>query len=281
MMSSYGECNSHSLLSPPPATQAGVYSALLGGGSEKDAYQTELTVADELENAVPGVKKAAGEGRKFIGRAALTVGERGLSQFIDLGSGLPRAPYLHEIVRRDQREAKVVYVDHDPRVCRHGWVHLKGEGLAMVQEDIREIDRVLANKDLLSIIDLDKPVAVVLGAICHFLTDEETTRILETLREILAPDSAAIVTHATTDGATDQQIAAGRDVYTQVSEIHLRSRRQIQDLLSGWDLMEPGVVNPATWFPYDRWAPLEADPEAPLHMYGAVAWLLPSEGQAA
>ncbi|MEU7891669.1 SAM-dependent methyltransferase [Nonomuraea sp. NPDC049152] len=280
-MSSYGEYNSRSLFSPPAATQAGVYSALLGRGAEKDAYQTELIVAEELENAVPGVKEAAGEGRKFIGRAASTLGKQGLSQFIDLGSGLPRPPYLHEIVRRDQREAAVAYVDYDPRVCRHGWAHLKGEGLAMIHEDIRQIDKVLANADLLGVIDFDKPVAVVLGAICHFLTDEEATRILETLRQILAPGSAAIVTHATTDGATDQEIAAGRAVYTQVSEIHLRTRRQIQDLLSGWDLMEPGVVNPATWFPHDRWAPLEADPEAPLHMYGAVAWLLPSEGQAA
>jgi hypothetical protein len=99
----------------------------------------------------------------------------------------------------------VVYVDIDPVVCSHGQALLvHGDQVAMVRADLREPATVMRHPDVLALLDLTQPVAVVCAAVLHFVADEDDPyRIIAEYRDHMAPGSYLAISHGTTGTAEE------------------------------------------------------------------------------
>jgi len=232
---------------------ARIYDYLLGG---KDNFTVDREAAKQLIAASPDMAGIVRDNRSFIGRAVRFLAEEaGIRQFIDLGGGLPTQTNVHEMAQRVAPDARVVYVDNDPVVWSHGQALLAhGEQVAMVHADLREPTAVLHSPELLGLLDLAQPVAVVCASVLHFVSDEEDPhRIIAEYRDHMAPGSYLAISHGTTGTAEeDPNDVAGSvtSVYRQASaQLHLRSLAGIQRFFDGFDLIEPGVVWINEWRP--------------------------------
>jgi hypothetical protein len=246
-----------------------MYDYFLGG---KDHYPADREAGEKVIASMPAgtIRGAARQNRGFLGRAVrYLAAEAGIGQFIDIGAGLPTMGPVHEIARAARPESRVVYVDNDPIVIAHGREMLQGVDQAVIiQHDLREPDRILADDQLHQTLDLDRPVAVLLVAVLHFIRDDEDPRgIIDRLLAPFPSGSHLVISHLTADTYTQVQDVV--DVYRKATTTaHDRSHEQISAILTGLPLTEPGLV----WLP--QWRPdadtLLGDPEKSL-CYAAVA----------
>src|SRR5690349_19986517 len=177
---------------------ARIYDCWLSG---KDNFAVDREAAKQLLEASPEMVGIVGDNRSFIGRVIrYLAGEGGIRQFIDLGGGLPTQTNVHEMAQEVAPEARVVYVDIDPVVWSHGQALLAhGEQVAMVHADLREPAVVLGNPDLLALIDLTRPLALVCAAVLHFVPDsDEPHRVIADYRDRLAAGSYLAISHGST-----------------------------------------------------------------------------------
>ncbi len=151
---------------------ARIYDWLLGG---KDNYAADRQAGRRLLRAVPEARQAALDNRAYLARVVRFLAGAGITQFIDIGSGLPAAGPVHEIAGETCPDARVAYVDHDPVVVTHARALLArhNPGVAAVQADLRRPRVLLTDPAIRTVIDLDRPVAVLLIAVLHFLTDRD------------------------------------------------------------------------------------------------------------
>ncbi|MDX6419042.1 MAG: hypothetical protein QOG28_3662 [Trebonia sp.] len=233
---------------PHPAR---VYDYLLGG---KDNFAADRETAQLALKAWPDVRTAARENRAFLGRAVKYLAEEaGITQFLDLGSGLPSVGNVHEVAQDVVPSAHVVYVDNDPIVLAHARALLasKPEGkCAYIQADFRDPQTVLANPVTRETLDFDKPIALVLAAVVHFLPDEdEPGRIISTLIDALPSGSYVIASHATAEYTPNAE-AVSR-IYNQGGiRGGFRPADDFADLVfTGLTLVPPGVVLVSEWRP--------------------------------
>jgi S-adenosyl methyltransferase len=232
---------------PHPAR---MYDFYLGG---KDNYAVDREAAAALLRVVPEGRDMARENRAFLGRVVrYLVGEAGIRQIIDIGTGIPAAGNVHEVAQQIDPGVRVAYVDNDPIVHVHASALLASQGNArIVLADLRDPEVILDHPNVRELIDFGQPVALLLMATLHFITDEEgPARVISALRGALAPGSYLALSHATAD-FHDQAIAdAGTAVYaTATAPLVLRDHSQIAALFEGWDLVEPGVVQAPLWRP--------------------------------
>jgi hypothetical protein len=90
------------------------------GGSEN--LEADREAARLVLGAAPDVPLAALENREFLKHAVrFLVTEAGISQFIDIGPGLPTRGNIHQLVRQHDQHARVAYVDNDR--CKSGCSH--------------------------------------------------------------------------------------------------------------------------------------------------------------
>jgi len=248
---------------------ARIYDYLLGG---KDNFAVDREAAKLLLEASPDIAGIVRDNRSFIGRVVrYLAGEGGIRQFIDLGGGLPTQTNVHEMAQAVAPETRVVYVDNDPVVWSHGQALLAhGEQVAMVHADLREPAAVLGNPDLLALIDLTRPVALVCAAVLHFVPDsDEPHRIIAEYRDRLAAGSYLAISHGST-GLTedDDQVVDGvTSVYRQASaQLHVRSLAGVQRFFDGFEMVDPGL----TWI--NEWRPEPGVPAAgqPKSLLGGV-----------
>ena len=251
---------------PHPAR---MYDWYLGG---KDNYAADKQAAAEAIRRAPEIRDMARVNRAFLGRAVrFLADEAGIRQFLDVGTGIPTAGNVHEVAGQVAPEARVVYVDNDPIVNVHANALLTGVGTTgIVLADLRDPKAILSHPTTRRLIDFGEPVALLLVAVLHFIKDDEhPAELVATLRDALPPGSYLALSHATGDFRS----AAAADavtVYNQAtSPVTLRSHNQIAALFSGFDLVEPGLVQLPLWRP---------DGELPLNMnklwiYGGVAQL--------
>jgi hypothetical protein len=238
------------------------YNYWLGG---TDNFAADRESGDLLARSYPAARIAARANRAFLGRAVRYLSaEAGIDQFLDIGTGLPSAGNTHEVAPA----ARVVYVDNDPMVAAHGRALLDGTGSRFVEEDLRNPDRILAQADLP---DLTRPVALMLVAVVHFLPDQGQAReIVRTLLHALPFGSHLVMSCATTDFLTpelkaswDESLRSGR------SDVHPRTRAQVEEFLTGLDPVSPGLVAVGEWRPdpasTQRPTPVEAS------LFGVVA----------
>ena len=233
---------------PHPAR---VYDYLLGG---KDNFAADRAAAQEGMKANPNSLVPPRENRAFMRRAARYLArEAGISQFLDIGTGIPTSPNVHEIVQEANPRARIVYVDNDPIVLAHARALLTSgpEGkTSYIDADLRDVERVLGSPGLRDTLDLSQPVALMLIAVLHFISDADDPHgLVGQLVAGLPSGSYLALSHLTGDfdPAAWEGVAA---VYRRSGVVmQVRSRPAIERFFAGLDLVDPGVVSLPRWRP--------------------------------
>ena len=228
---------------------ARVYDYLLGG---KHYYEVDRVASEAMIEAVPETTLMASANRSFIRRAVrFLVGEAGLDQVLDIGSGLPTAGNVHEIAQEINPNTRVVYVDKDPIVLANGRALLSAnENTTVIQADLREPETILDDPETQRLIDTTRPFGVILGGVLMHLEDEEEPqRVVDTIRDRLP--SGSYLVHS---GCCDPGEARARELNQVFYEYGMGSRcfRPVADQASffdGLELVEPGFVACNQWRP--------------------------------
>lgn len=252
---------------------ARVYDYMLGG---RDNFAADRELASALLEQFPVSSWIARQNRAFVGRAVRYCAEQGIDQFLDVGSGLPTMNNVHEVARRVIPRAAVVYVDNDTDALAHSRALLAGDhGVSAIWGDARQPARILGRVEEGGLLDLSRPAAIVLGAILHFVADDEDPAgIVAAFRSALAPGSYLILSHATHDVRPDES-ARARTMYRSASSaLATRSRDEIAALFAGLELIDPGLAFTSRWRPDE---PPTA--EEPTDLYAGVG-RVPGRGQA-
>lgn len=250
------------------ANAARIYDYMLGG---RDNYAVDREAADEILQRIPDGALACHQNRGFLKRVVKHLATTGgIRQFVDFGSGLPTRENVHEVVHRYAPDARVVYVDYDVIVLSHARALLaKSSNVTVVDGDLREPEKILADPILTSLIDFRQPVAMLLFAVLHFLTnDESPVDVVRYLVDQVPGDSYMALSHITADRVGDKESLEARQVYDKASApVVPRSRTEVTRFFDGLEILEPHVV------PIQNWRP-----ESGLHevnrtlFYGGLGW---------
>ncbi len=234
---------------PHPAR---MYNYYLGG---KDNYVVDQEAAREVLRQAPEVRLIARENRAFLRRAVrYLVGAAGIRQIIDIGTGIPAAGNVHEVARAVAPGVRVAYVDNDPIVHVHASALLTGSGAtSIVLADVREPEVILTDPGVRALIDFSEPVALLLVAVLHFVTDaEDPPGIAAIFRDALPAGSYLALSHATGDFRPDAAARAAAVYDRATSPLTLRSRAEIGALFGGFEMVDPGLVQLPLWRPDRR-----------------------------
>ncbi|MFD8807731.1 SAM-dependent methyltransferase [Streptomyces sp. NPDC059597] len=228
-----------------------MYDYYLGGSHN---FEVDREAARSAMEFIPGLPKIMQANRAFLRRAVRFATDQGLTQFLDIGSGIPTYGNVHEIAQSAVPGARVVYVDHDPVAVAHSEAVLAGNpGAEVVAADLRKPQEILASPQVERLLDLERPVALLLVAVLHFVedTDEVHTALAE-LHDALAPGSLLVLTHAAYEGipVAPERAEGAVDVYKDIrSPLIMRSRDEIARFFEGYDMVEPGLVTMPEWRP--------------------------------
>ncbi|MFF0297702.1 SAM-dependent methyltransferase [Kitasatospora sp. NPDC004622] len=245
---------------------ARVYDYYLGGSHNFEVDRRMARKAMELWPDLPKIMRA---NRAFLHRATQYVAGEGISRFLDIGSGILTFGAVHEVAREYQPDARVVYIDMDPVAVAHSRLILADDPLCQVVDaDLRNTEDLLSRPEVEELLAPGEPVAVILNAVMHFVTDDdEPEKILAKLREALPSGSALILSHASLDGRPDKA-ESHQDLYRATpTPLTMRSRERITSFFDGFDLVEPGVVYLSQWRPDDADA-VDPHPERITGMAG-------------
>ncbi|MEV4812890.1 SAM-dependent methyltransferase [Micromonospora avicenniae] len=228
---------------------ARMYDYYLGGSHN---FAADRAAAQAMVAAVPEAPLMAQANRAFLRRAVQFLTEAGVRQFLDIGSGIPTVGNVHEIARRTAPDSRVVYVDVDPVAVAHSREILAGDDrAAVVQEDLRRPEQILAHPDVRGLLDFDEPIAVMVVAVLHFIADDDRpAEILGVLRDALAPGSHLVLSQASDEGRSEEERAEAQKVYRHTDNpLWVRSRPELTTFFEGFTLVEPGVVWVPEWRP--------------------------------
>ncbi|WP_280465344.1 SAM-dependent methyltransferase [Nocardia brasiliensis] len=234
---------------PGQVNSARVWDYLLGG---KDYREVDQGYGNEMLSRAPEIRTLAWFARSFMLKAVQMAADAGIRQFIDLGSGIPTSPHVHEAAREIAPSAQVVYVDYDPVVHSHCDALLAGPcGVTALLGDIRHPGEILDQIKNHTTIDLDQPVAVTAIGVLHYVMDDERPgEIVAAFRDAMAPGSLLAITHGSTNSYPEilQVLTAAKGTSAQVC---FRSPPQTEAFLDGFELLEPGVVPVQQWLRHD------------------------------
>ncbi|MEW9529740.1 SAM-dependent methyltransferase [Microbispora sp. NPDC049125] len=229
-------------------SSARVYDYLLGG---KDNYAVDRAVADRLLALAPDTRAVARANRAFLARAMRFLNDEGIRQFVDLGTGIPTSPSVHELAWEADPSARVVYVDNDPLVKAHNDALLATDpGVTTILADIRRPDLILADPALRATVDLSQPVAVLFLTVLHFVTDEEGAHdIVARWRGQMVPGSYVVISNMAAE--SDPEAVRRLHAATANTPAHstFRPHDELARFFDGFELVEPGLV------PVQRWRP--------------------------
>jgi S-adenosyl methyltransferase len=233
---------------------ARVYNYLLGGQAN---FEVDREAAERAYAAWPGgidaVRADVREHRATQGRVVrYLVREAGITQFLDIGSGLPQQHSVHEVALQENPDARVVYVDRDPVVLAHARELLQDtpEGaVRYVYGDLRDPQAI--SREAAAALDLSRPAAILMFGILHFFADTDDPHgLIGQLMAPLAPGSCLALTHLASDLHSEELSETFNRLNSAMAEsVTLRSRSEVAALLSGLDLLEPGVVQGTQWRP--------------------------------
>jgi hypothetical protein len=245
-----------------PATAARIYDFHLGGTHN---FPADRAAGQAVADRNPLVPAMARTNRAFLRRAVAYLTQVGIRQFLDIGSGIPTEGNVHEIAQDLAPDARVVYVDIDPVAVMESLEILEGNDHATaIRGDLRDPQAILSNPDVQSLLDFDQPMALLLGAVLHFVPDDaQALAAVAQLRQALPPGSYLVISHAasfeTTEqrAAVDEEVKVVQGVYEQrtASPFRLRSRDELGLFFAGMEMIEPGLV----WLPL--WRPTPDDPQ--------------------
>jgi hypothetical protein len=233
-----------------PPSAARIYDYLLGG---MDNYAVDRAAADQVLAVAPDQRQLARANREFAIRAVRVLADAGIRQFIDLGTGFPTSPSVHEAARQADPATRVVYVDYDPVVYVHNTALLASDDMvASVQADIRQPEVILDHPEMARLIDFGQPVGVLCVAVLHLVPDADDPHgIIARFRDRLCAGSCLVLSQFASDSdpeAMDElrAVAAGTPV-----ETYFRPRHQILRFFGGFELLEPGLTDVQDWREHD------------------------------
>ncbi|HET9381233.1 MAG TPA: SAM-dependent methyltransferase [Streptomyces sp.] len=239
-----------------------IYDYYLGGSHN---FEVDREAARKAIRCMPGLPKIMQANRAFMRRAVRYAVSLGITQFLDIGSGIPTFGNVHEVAQAACPGARVVYVDHDPVAVAHSQAVLAGNATTdVVAADLRKPAEILASEEFRRLIDLKQPVALLLVAILHFVEDaDDPYGAVAELRDALAPGSLIVLTHASYEGIPLPPERAGGmvSVYEDIrNPLIMRPREDVARFFEGYDMVEPGLVPMPHWRPDT--SPEDEDPFA-------------------
>jgi hypothetical protein len=251
------------------AHEARMYDYWLGG---KDNYAPDRALGDLIRERIPTISAMARANRAFLDRAVRYLArEAGIRQFLDIGTGIPTAPNVHQVAQSIRPDARVVYADNDPLVLAHARALMTStpEGrTAFTLADFREPDAILDSPQVRDTLDLGEPVALMLVAVLMYFDSAQGDNpypVVARLLDALPSGSHVAVTHPT--GDFDPEAMAGvRAVAEQAGMTMLpRSHDEVTQFFDGLELVDPGVVPVLTWRP-------DAQDTGPVDPHSAYYW---------
>ncbi|MEJ3658986.1 SAM-dependent methyltransferase [Actinomycetes bacterium KLBMP 9759] len=258
------------------AHSARMYDYYLGG---KTNYAADRAVADEAMKLFPAARISTRANRAFMHRAVHHLAaDHGIRQFLDIGTGIPTTPNLHEIAQSVTPDARVVYVDNDPIVLAHARALLVGDPRGTTEyiaADLRDPDSITGSSELRAVLDLSRPVALTMIAIVHFVEDDVAYAAVRQLVDLLPSGSFLALSASTADfdpeagaGVTERYRSGG-------VPLHLRSHAGVATFFTGLELLEPGVTQVHKWRPEQGGFGIgfgsRSVPDRDVPTYGAVA----------
>jgi hypothetical protein len=247
------------------AHPARVYDYWLGG---KDNFPADRALAEHIMQAIPTMRAMAQANRAFLSRAVrYLAAEAGIRQFLDIGTGIPTSPNVHEVAQAVTPDARVIYVDNDPIVLAHARALLASQDVgetAFILGDLRQPQAIVEHPALGATLDLTEPVALLMVAVLMYFRDSGDPNpygMVATLLDRLPSGSYLAVSHPTAD--FDPQAMAGAVAAAEQAGVTLvpRSQAETEAFFTGLELVEPGVV------PVLAWRPDEQPPAEPHSAY--------------
>lgn len=231
---------------PSPAR---MYDYYLGG---KDNFAVDREAAEKALSVVPHGRHIARANRNFLVHAVRFMAERGVSQFIDVGAGIPTSPNVHETARAVDPHARVVCIDNDPVVMAHirALVEKGNDGILALEADMQCPHNILANDALHQIVDFARPIGVLFVAVLHFISDEDDPRgSVGAFTRLMTSGSYLALSHITSDGTEPDVIATIHDAYRNATAPAVfRTADQIRQFFDGTNLIDPGLVDVSDWY---------------------------------
>ena len=233
---------------------ARMYDYWLGG---KDNFAADREAAERSALAVPQLPWLARQNRSFLGRAVRCCASVGVTQFLDIGTGLPTMNSVHQVAERTSAEPQVVYVDNDPVVVSHARALLTTPRTVAIHGDLTRPDELLGDPDVRAVIDFSQPVAVLLVAVLHFVPDEaDPGGSVAKLRAAMAPGSYLVISHVEMSGG---QVVGAQPATGAARELgearrgmppgRARTREEVRDFFGDMTLLEPGLTDVWAWRP--------------------------------
>ncbi len=235
-----------------PATAARIYDCILGGVHN---FPADREVARKVIAELPFIPAGARANRAFLRRAVRYLAAEGIDQFLDIGSGIPTQGNVHEVAQQVCATARVVYVDIDPMAVAESLDMLGGNKLATaVHGDLRDPLAILAHPEVRRLLDLSRPVGLLLIAVLHFVHDAQAYDVVAQLLRALAPGSYLVASHVAAESfppGAGKSSPSGRayDSQTATGLATLRDRPAIERFFAGLEMVDPGIV----WLP--EWRP--------------------------
>ncbi|WP_369031280.1 SAM-dependent methyltransferase [Streptomyces adonidis] len=249
---------------PHPAR---VYDWWLGG---KDNYPVDEELARRILAVDGTVLRGARANRRFMQRATRTAAEAGIRQFLDIGTGIPTEPNLHQVAQSVAPESKVVYADNDPIVLRHAQALLHGtpEGTTdYVHADARDPEKILGLAA--GSLDFTRPIALSLVALTHYLSDDpdgdDVHGLLKTYVDALAPGSYLILSQVTPDLSPEAIAKAAEHFRRSGTPFFPRPLTEFHHFFDGLELLGPGVIPVYGWRPEPEDVAAQAEGIVPVY----------------
>jgi S-adenosyl methyltransferase len=234
------------------ASVARVYDAFLNG---KDNYEIDREVLRRIQSVAPEATQLGWDNREFLIRASRFIASQtGITQYLDCGSGLPTAENTHQIVQRIQPDARVVYVDNDPVVLAHGRALLEeNDQTHLIGADIFNPSEVLQNEVVRKQLDFSEPIALYQCGTMHHYTGDRYAEIMQEFIDALPSGSYVALSHFL-DPETEEFSPLARKmeeifIHSPMGSGAFRTRAEILSMLPGLELVEPGLVLCAEWWP--------------------------------
>ena len=237
-------------IDPEKPSPARIYDYWLGGSQN---FAIDRQVGQRAINALPGLQAGVRANRAFLGRVVRHLAERGVTQYLDLGSGVPTIGNVHEAARDVNPTARVVYVDIDPVAIAHARALLTDiTGVEAILADLRQPESVLTHPLVRDTLDLTAPIAVLMNAVMHFIPDtEHPDEIVRAYTEPAAPGSFIAISHGTHNPTQRREVDTLVNDYQRSTGVSLiaRDAEQLGAWLTGLDIQPPGIVTIDQWHP--------------------------------
>jgi hypothetical protein len=234
---------------PTRPSVARVYDFYLGGSHN---FDSDRRFGLHALRAMPRLPTILRDAREFLRRVVVYLSGLGIEQFLDLGSGIPTVGNVHEVAQSVNPRARVVYVDNDAVAIAHSRALLEGNTLAAaVQADLREPEAVLGAAAATGLVDLGRPVGVLLLSVLHFIPDEDRPGAL-VARYMTATASGSYLALSSARGDGRPETGAIEEVYDRRESpmrMRMRSWAEIEALFGDLTMVDPGLVLVPLWHP--------------------------------